>query len=238
LIGWLTVKVTGDSVKVLLIEDEPNTVAYLRQGLSENGYVVDIANTAESGMSMAALAEYDLVVLDINLPDRAGWWVLEGLRNAGRKTPIMCLTCRGDVHDRVRGLDLGADDYLTKPFAFSELLARMRSVLRRRGDRLPDIIEVADLKVDPVRREVSRAGVVIRNLRPKEYALLELLSRRASEVLSRTTILEHVWNADFDFETNAVDVQIKRLREKVDAPFEPKLIHTVRGVGYVLEDRG
>jgi len=225
-------------VKVLLIEDEPNTVAYLRQGLAENGYVVDAEGLAELGFRMAARGVYDLVVLDINLPDRNGWWVLKELREADCRTPVLCLTCRGDVEDRVRGLDLGADDYLTKPFAFSELLARIRSVLRRGVERHPDVIRVADLEVHLTRRHVVRAGGVLRELRPKEFTLLALLARRAGEVLSRTTIVEHVWNADFDFETNAVDVQIKRLREKVDDPFEKKLIHTVRGVGYVLEDRG
>jgi two-component system copper resistance phosphate regulon response regulator CusR len=225
-------------VKVLLIEDEPNTVAYLRQGLGENGYVVDAEVSAELGLRVAVRGVYDLVVLDINLPDRSGWWVLKELRAANCRTPVLCLTCRGEVEDRVRGLDLGADDYLTKPFAFSELLARVRSVLRRGVERQPDVIRVADLEVHLTRRQVARSGGVIRDLRPKEFALLALLARRAGEVLSRTTIVEHVWNADFDFETNAVDVQIKRLREKVDDPFEPKLIHTVRGVGYVLEDRG
>ncbi|QJW96453.1 heavy metal response regulator transcription factor [Frigoriglobus tundricola] len=225
-------------MKVLLIEDEPNTVAYLRQGLAENGYVVDAEGSAELGLRMAARGVYDLVVLDINLPDRSGWWVLKELRGADCRTPVLCLTCCGDVEDRVQGLDLGADDYLTKPFAFSELVARIRSVLRRGAERQPDVIRVADLEVHLTRRQVVRAGGRVRDFRPKEFALLALLARRAGEVLSRTTIVEHVWNADFDFETNAVDVQIKRLREKVDDPFERKLIHTVRGVGYVLEDRG
>lgn len=225
-------------MKVLLIEDEPNTVAYLRQGLGENGYVVDAEQSAELGLRIAVRGVYDLIVLDINLPDRSGWWVLKELREADCHTPVLCLTCRGDVEDRVRGLDLGADDYLTKPFAFSELLARARSVLRRGGERQPDVIRVADLEVHLTRRQVVRAGVALRELRPKEFALLALLARRAGEVLSRTTIVDRVWNADFDFETNAVDVQIKRLREKVDDPFDKKLIHTVRGVGYVLEDRG
>jgi two-component system copper resistance phosphate regulon response regulator CusR len=206
--------------------------------LGENGFVVDAQVSAELGLRMALRGVYDLVVLDINLPDRSGWWVLKELRAADCHTPVLCLTCRGDVEDRVRGLDLGADDYLTKPFAFSELLARIRSVLRRGVERQPDVIRVADLEVHLTRRQVVRAGVPLRELRPKEFALLALLARRAGEVLSRTTIVEHVWNADFDFETNAVDVQIKRLREKVDDPFERKLIHTVRGVGYVLEDRG
>jgi two-component system copper resistance phosphate regulon response regulator CusR len=225
-------------VKVLLIEDEPNTIAYLRQGLGENGYVIDAERLAEVGLRSAVRGAYDLIVLDVNLPDRSGWWVLQELRAAACHTRVLCLTCRGDVEDRVRGLDLGADDYLTKPFAFSELLARIRSVLRRGTERQPDVIRVADLEVHLTRRQALRAGVPLRDLRPKEFALLALLARRAGEVLSRTTIVEHVWNADFDFETNAVDVQIKRLREKVDDPFERKLIHTVRGVGYVLEDRG
>jgi two-component system copper resistance phosphate regulon response regulator CusR len=163
---------------------------------------------------------------------------LQELRAQDCQTPVLCLTCRGEVEDRVRGLDLGADDYLTKPFAFSELLARIRSILRRGVERQPDVLRVADLEVHLTRRQVVRGGVPLRELRPKEFALLALLARRAGEVLSRTTIVEQVWNADFDFETNAVDVQIKRLREKVDDPLMRKLIHTVRGVGYVLEDRG
>ena len=225
-------------MKVLLIEDEPKTVAYLRQGLGENGYLVDAERSAELGLRMAVRGFYDLVVLDINLPDRSGWWVLKELRDANCHTPVLCLTCRGEVEDRVRGLELGADDYLVKPFAFSELLARVRAVLRRGVERQPDLIRVADLEVDLVQRKVTRAGVSIQTLRPKEFALLALLARRAGEVLSRTVIVEQVWDANFDFETNVVDVQVMRLREKVDEPFEPKLIHTVRGVGYVLEDRG
>ena len=225
-------------MKVLLIEDEPNTVAYLLQGLSENNYVVDTADSAEMGFRMAMRRSYDFILLDIKLPDRDGWWVLKELRQAGRNTPVLCLTCRGEVAERVRGLDLGADDYLVKPFAFSELLARVRAVLRRGSERQPDVIRVADLEVDLVQRKVTRAGVSIQTLRPKEFALLALLARRAGEVLSRTVIVEQVWDANFDFETNVVDVQVMRLREKVDEPFEPKLIHTVRGVGYVLEDRG
>lgn len=222
-------------MKVLLVEDEPNTVAYLLQGLSENGYVADSATTAQAGVRMASTFSYELIVLDVNLPDRDGWWVLNELRRAGKTTPILCLTCRGDVSDRVKGLDLGADDYLTKPFAFSELLARMRSILRRGTERQSDVIQIADLTIDLVRREVARGGTVLSPLRPKEFALLALLARRSGQVLSRASIVEHVWNANFDFETNAVDVQIKRLREKIDVPYEPKLIHTVRGVGYVLE---
>jgi two-component system copper resistance phosphate regulon response regulator CusR len=223
-------------MKVLLVEDEPNTVTYLCQGLREKGYAVDVAGSAEDGLSLARRLRYDLVVLDINLPGRNGWWVLEQLRGSGDRTPVLCLTCRGNVEDRVRGLELGADDYLVKPFAFSELLARMRSVLRRGSDLRPDVLRIGDLEVDLVRHKASRAGMAL-SLRPKEFALLAQLARRAGEALSRTVILEQVWEADFDFETNVVDVQIKRLRERVDDPFGHRLIHTVRGVGYVLEDR-
>src|SRR5262245_31350489 len=180
--GWKTL------VKVLLIEDEPNTVAYLRQGLGENGYVVDTQPSAELGLRIAVRGFYDLVVLDINLPDRSGWWVLKELREANCHTPVLCLTCQGEVEDRVRGLDLGADDYLVKPFAFSELLARIRSVLRRGVERQPDIIRVADLVVHLTRRQVVRAGIPLRELRSKEFALLALLASRAGEVLSRTAI--------------------------------------------------
>jgi two-component system copper resistance phosphate regulon response regulator CusR len=199
---------------------------------------MDAEMSAELGLWMAVRGFYDLVILDINLPDRSGWWVLKELRQANCHTPVLCLTCRSEVEDRVRGLELGADDYLVKPFAFSELLARVRAVLRRGVERQPDVIRVADLEVDLVLRKVTRAGVSIQTLRPKEFALLAVLARRAGEVLSRTVIVEQVWDANFDFETNVVDVQVMRLREKVDEPFEPKLIHTVRGVGYVLEDRG
>jgi two-component system copper resistance phosphate regulon response regulator CusR len=223
-------------MKVLLIEDEPNTVAYLHQGLGEAGYVVDVVGAAEHGLHLARRQRYSLIILDINLPGRDGWWMLNELRQSDRRTPVLCLTCLGAVEDRVRGLELGADDYLVKPFAFSELLARMRSILRRGEVLGADIIRIADLEVDLVGHKVSRAGKTI-TLRPKEFALLALLARRAGEVLSRTVILEQVWEADFDFETNVVDVQIKRLRERVDGPFNHSLIHTVRGVGYVLEDR-
>ena len=223
-------------MKVLLIEDEPKTVTYLCQGLREKGYAVDVAGSAEDGLSLARRLHYDLIVLDINLPGRDGWWVLDQLRGSATQTPVLCLTCLGNVEDRVRGLELGADDYLVKPFAFSELLARMRSVLRRGADRRPEVLRIGDLEVDLVRHKASRAGTAL-SLRPKEFALLAVLARRAGEVLSRTAILEQVWEADFDFETNVVDVQIKRLRERVDGPFDHRLIHTVRGVGYVLEDR-
>lgn len=224
-------------MKLLLIEDEPTAIAYLRQGLSESSYIVEVAQTAEAGLGMALYHDFDVIVLDINLPDRSGWWVLSELRRHGRNSRILCLTCRSDVADRVRGLDLGADDYLTKPFSFSEFLARLRSITRRSIDRGSHLIQVGDLTIDLIKREAVRCGTVIRDLRPKEFALLEFMARHEGEVLSRTRIVEHVWNADFDYETNVVDVQIKRLREKVDASFETKLIHSVRGVGYVFEPR-
>jgi len=224
-------------MKVLLVEDEPNTVAYLRKGLTENGHVVDVASDGEQGLSLARSHEFDLIILDVNLPGRNGFGVLAELRAAGKTVPVLFLTARDAVEDRVRGLDLGADDYLVKPFAFSELLARIRSILRRGQTRQGDVLRVADLEIDPRSRRAIRAGQTL-ELTSKEFALLWLLARRAGEVLSRAVIVERVWDLDFDCETNVVDVQIKRLRSKVDDPFECKLIHTVRGVGYVLEDRG
>jgi two-component system, OmpR family, copper resistance phosphate regulon response regulator CusR len=223
-------------MKLLLIEDEPHTQAYLQQGLTEAGFVVDVAGDGELGLVFALGQTFAAIVLDIQLPRRDGWAVLARLRDAGCATPVLCLTARDSVPDRVRGLELGADDYLVKPFAFSELLARIRSLLRRRSERPTEVLRVADLEIDLIRHRASRGGVAL-ELRPKEFQLLALLTRRSGEVLTRTLIVEQVWDANFDYETNVVDVQIKRLREAVDEAFEPKLIHTVRGVGYVLEPR-
>ena len=220
---------------VLIVEDEAKTAAFLRKGLSEAGFVVDVATNGEDGLHVASNVDYDVVILDIMLPDRDGWSVLAELRRAGRECSVICLTARDSVSDRVRGLELGADDYLVKPFAFSELLARIRSVLRRGPGKRPEVMRIADLEVDLVRRRATRGGQKI-ELGTREFALLSLLARSAGEVLSRTLIAEQVWEATFDTDTNVVDVAIRRLRQKVDEPFERKLIRTVRGVGYVLEE--
>jgi two-component system copper resistance phosphate regulon response regulator CusR len=223
-------------MRILVVEDEPKIAAFLRKGLTENGFVVDVARQGDDGLHLARTGSYDLVILDIMLPNLDGWAILTALRQEGKQTPVLYLTARDAVHDRVKGLELGADDYLVKPFAFSELLARVRSVLRRGPARQTETIRVADLEVDLVRHRAFRAGHRL-DLTPKEFALLSLLARRAGDVLSRTLIAEQVWDMNFDSDTNVVDVHIRHLRSKVDDPFERKLIHTVRGVGYVLEER-
>jgi two-component system copper resistance phosphate regulon response regulator CusR len=223
-------------VKILVVEDETRAAAYLRKGLAENGFVVDVANRGDEGLLLARAGGHDLIILDVMLPGRDGWSVLTELRQARKETPVLFLTARDAVEDRVKGLELGADDYLVKPFAFSELLARVRSILRRGPARQPDGVRVADLELDLLRHRAIRAGARL-DLTPKEFALLSLLARRAGEVLSRTLIAEQVWDMNFDSGTNVVDVHVRRLRAKVDDPFERKLIHTVRGVGYVLEER-
>jgi two-component system copper resistance phosphate regulon response regulator CusR len=223
-------------MKVLLIEDDRKTATYLRKGLGESGFVVDVASDGEDGLHRARTGEFDLVILDIMLPGRDGWSVLGELRRSGKATPVLVLTARDGVGDRVRGLELGADDYLVKPFAFSELLARARSVLRRGPARVPESIRVADLEVDLVRHRATRDGKRL-ELTPKEFALLSLFARRVGEVLSRTLVAEQVWDINFAGDSNVVDVHVRRLRAKVDEPFERPLIHTVRGAGYVLEER-
>jgi two-component system copper resistance phosphate regulon response regulator CusR len=226
----------GSTVKILIIEDEAKTAAYLQKGLSEEGFVADTAPTGDEGMRLAHLSPYDLIILDVMLPGRDGWSIMENLRKEGSLTPVLFLTARDTVQDRVRGLELGADDYLVKPFAFSELLARVRSVLRRGPNRQLGPLKLADLEIDLAGHRISRAGKRL-DLTPKEFALLSLLARRTGEVLSRTLIAEQIWDMNFDSDSNVVDVHVRRLRMKVDDPFETKLIHTVRGVGYVLEER-
>jgi len=223
-------------VKILIIEDEAKTAAYLQKGLSEEGFVADTAPTGDEGMKLAHGSPYDLIILDVMLPGRDGWSIMENLRKEGSLTPVLFLTARDTVQDRVRGLELGADDYLVKPFAFSELLARVRSVLRRGPSRQLGPLRLADLEIDLAAHRVSRASKRL-DLTPKEFALLSLLARRAGEVLSRTLIAEQIWDMNFDSDSNVVDVHVRRLRMKVDDPYESKLIHTVRGVGYVLEER-
>jgi two-component system copper resistance phosphate regulon response regulator CusR len=222
-------------MRVLVVEDELKTGEYLRKGLSEQGFVVDVARTGDDGTHLALNEDYAVIVLDVMLPGADGWSVLKSLRKA-KQTPVLFLTASDAVEDRVKGLELGADDYLVKPFAFSELLARLRSILRRGQAREPDVITAGDLVVDLLRRRVSRGEQRI-DLTAKEFALLSLLLRRKGEVLSRTLIAEQVWDMNFDSDTNVVEVAIRRLRAKVDDPFAQRLIHTIRGVGYVLEER-
>jgi len=223
-------------MRILIVEDELKTREYLRKGLTENGFITDLAEDGETGLHLARTGNYDLIILDVMLPRRDGWGVLAVLRSAGVQTPALFLTARDAVTDRVHGLELGADDYLVKPFAFSELLARVRTVLRRGPTRQPEILRLGDLELDLIRHRARRAGKLL-DLAPKEFALLSLLLRRRGEVLSRTLIAEQVWDIHFDSDTNVVDVAVRRLRRKVDDPYPVKLIHTVRGVGYVAEER-
>ena len=222
-------------MRILVVEDEPKTGDYLKRGLTENGFVVDVVRDGVDGKFYATTGDYQLVILDVGLPRLDGWKVLADLRRQ-KDTPVLFLTARDKVEDRVKGLELGADDYLVKPFAFSELLARVRTILRRGKSVEPEVFKVADLELDLPRHRAFRAGGRI-DLTAKEFTLLALFMRRAGEVLSRTFIAEQVWDMNFDSDTNVVEVAVKRLRAKVDDPFDHKLIHTIRGVGYVLEDR-
>jgi two-component system copper resistance phosphate regulon response regulator CusR len=223
-------------MRILIVEDEEKTGANLKKGLEESGYVVDWARDGDTGSDLSRSGPYDLVMLDVMLPGADGWSILEVLRRERPETHVLFLTARDAVADRVRGLDLGADDYLVKPFAFSELLARIRAILRRGPAPDPTFWRVADLELDLCRHRATRAGKPL-DLTAKEFVLLSLLLRRAGDVLSRAVIAEQVWNMDFNFDSNVVDVHMRRLRAKVDEPFERRLIHTIRGVGYVLEDR-
>lgn len=223
-------------MRILIIEDDDKVAAFLKKGLSEEGYVVDVAATGGDGLHLAQTIAFDLIILDVMLPSIDGWEVITRLRAAGNHIPVLFLSARDTLDDRVRGLKLGADDYLVKPFAFSELLARVQSIIRRGPARRDDLVRIADLEIDLVRHKVARAAQRI-DLTAKEFALLSLLARRQGEVLSRTVISEQVWDMNFQSDANVVDVSVRRLRLKVDDPFEKKLIHTMRGVGYVLEDR-
>jgi len=222
-------------MRILIVEDEPKTAAYVSKGLKEHAFVTDVAGDGVQGLHLATSGSYDLVLLDVMLPGADGWTVLEGIRRQ-RETPVLFLSARDEVADRVKGLELGADDYLVKPFAFSELLARIRTLLRRNPAQVEQRARIADLEVDFLRRRVVRGGTRI-ELTAKEYALLEYFVRHAGEVASRTLIAEHVWDMNFDSDTNVVDVAVRRLRAKLDDPFPTKLIHTIRGVGYVFDVR-
>ena len=222
-------------MKILIIEDEQKTGDYLQKGLNEAGFVVDLARNGLDGFHLAVSEPYDLIILDVMLPDLDGWRIVEALREKGRQMPLLFLTARDSVEDRVRGLELGADDYLVKPFAFSELLARVRTLLRRGAPPAQsNQLEVADLTLNLPRRRAARAGEHI-HLTNKEFALLELLVRRQGEVLSRSLIASLVWDMNFDSDTNVIDVAIRRLRAKIDDGFDLKLIQTIRGMGYTLD---
>lgn len=222
-------------MKILIIEDEAKISEYLRQGLTEAGFVVELARNGLDGHHLAMTGSYDLVILDVLLPDVDGWRILQALREAGSKVPVLFLTARDSVDDRVKGLELGADDYLVKPFAFAELLARVRTLLRRgAAPETETMLRVADLELDLMRRRVTRAGQRI-PLTAKEFALLELMIRHHDEVLPRSLIASQVWDMNFDSDTNVIDVAIRRLRAKIDDAFQPKLIRTVRGMGYMLD---
>ncbi|MES2919357.1 MAG: heavy metal response regulator transcription factor [Pseudomonadota bacterium] len=221
-------------MRILIVEDEPKTGEYLKRGLAEAGYQVDWVQEGQAGLRQALSEEYELLILDVMLPGLSGWEVLKAIRARGVTMPVLFLTARDQVEERVRGLELGADDYLVKPFAFAELLARVRTLLRRGKNREPDTFQVADLELDLRRRRAIRGGKRI-DLTAKEFALLELLMRRRGEILPRSLIASQVWDMNFESDTNVVEVAVKRLRTKVDVDFDRKLIHTVRGMGYVLE---
>ncbi|ACZ75121.1 MULTISPECIES: heavy metal response regulator transcription factor [Dickeya] len=222
-------------MRILVVEDDGSTGDYLKKGLTEAGYAVDLARNGTDGLFNALEHSYDAIILDVMLPGLNGWQIIEMLRKKS-DVPVLFLTARDQLHDRIHGLELGADDYLIKPFSFTELVLRIRTLLRRGVVREADHYAVADLRLDVLRRKATRQEVVI-PLTNKEFMLLHLLVRREGEVLSRTLIASQVWDMNFDSDTNVVDVAVKRLRAKIDKPFDIKLIHTVRGIGYVCEPR-
>ena len=222
-------------MRLLIVEDEQKTGDYLKQGLSEAGFLVSLARTGLDGHHLAMTEEFDLLILDVMLPDVDGWRIIQSSRESGQKTPVLFLSALDNVDDRVKGLELGADDYLVKPFAFAEVLARVRTLLRRgQAPALSDQLQIGDLILDIPRRRVTRQGKKV-SLSHKEFCLLELLVRRQGEVLTRSLIASQVWDMNFDSDTNVIDVAIRRLRKKVDEGFDIKLIHTIRGMGYTLD---
>jgi two-component system, OmpR family, response regulator len=225
-----------DKVRILIVEDDPDIRSYLRKGLSQVGHASDGCESAEEALAALSTTSYDVAVVDLILPGADGLDLISRMRDRGDRTPVLILSARQSVDDRVRGLSAGGDDYLTKPFSFAELVARLQALHRRAGYEVPeDRLHVGDLELDVRRREVSRDGNRI-DLQPREFAVLQYLMENAGTVLPKTFILEHVWNFDFDPQTNVLDVLISRLRKKIDDPFETKLIHTVRGVGYVIRE--
>jgi len=220
-------------MRILVVEDDRKVASFIRKGLMEEGYAVDVAADGETGLAMGQDRLHDVIILDVMLPGKPGFQVVRELRQAKVATPVLLLTAREAVEDRVQGLDAGADDYLTKPFAFAELLARVRALLRRGATAQASLLRIADLTLDPAKRTVKRCGEVI-SLTNREFALVEYLMRNPGRVLTRTMIAEHVWDYSFDSATNVIDVYVNYLRKKIDAGRERKLIHTVRGVGYVL----
>jgi heavy metal response regulator len=220
-------------VRILVVEDEKKVASFIKKGLEEEGYAVDVAVDGDEGLGMALERVHDLLILDIRLPKMDGLQVLQALRRDNLTTPVLLLTVRATIEDKVLGLDAGADDYLTKPFAFQELVARVRALLRRRAEAEPTVLQVGDLVLDPARRTVTRGGVKI-DLTPREFTLLDYFMRNPGRVLTRTMIAERVWDYSFDTSTNVIDVYVNYLRRKIDADREPKLLQTVRGVGYLL----
>ncbi|OGB92800.1 MAG: DNA-binding response regulator [candidate division NC10 bacterium RIFCSPLOWO2_12_FULL_66_18] len=221
-------------MRILVVEDDRKVASFIRKGLTEEGYAADVASDGETGLAMGLDRLHDVIVLDVMLPRKPGFQVVRELRQAKVTTPVLLLTARDAVEDKVQGLDAGADDYLTKPFAFAELLARIRALLRRGTAARAPVLQIADLTLDPAVRTVTRGGEAI-SLTNREFALLEYLMRNTGRVLTRTMIAEHVWDYSFDSGTNVIDVYVNYLRKKIDAGRERKLIHTVRGVGYVLK---
>jgi DNA-binding response OmpR family regulator len=221
-------------MRILLVEDDPKVASFIRKGLEEEQYSVDVAEDGDKGLEQALDGEYDLLILDIMLPIRDGMCVLEEMRQRSVGTPVLMLTAKDSVEDRVAGLNAGCDDYLPKPFAFTELLARIRALLRRRTGEKSILLRAGDLVLDPIAHRVTRAGRLI-ELTSREYSLLQYFLQHPDQVLTRTMIVEHVWGYDFDNFSNVVDVYVNYLRNKIDRGVEPKLIHTVRGVGYVLK---
>ncbi len=221
-------------MRLLVVEDEQKVASFIQQGLSEEGHAVDVAYDGEMGLTMALDRVHDLIILDLSLPKQDGLAVLQAVRQAGIKTPILLLTVRANIEDKVLGLDAGADDYLTKPFAFEELVARVRALLRRHAAAAPPVLQIADVTLDPARRTVTQDGETI-DLTPREFTLLDYFMRNPGRVLTRTMIAEHVWDYHFDTSTNVIDVYVNYLRKKIDADREQKLIRTVRGAGYVLQ---